>query len=399
MTQIALVACAKTKAAKPSPAATLYVSPLFRKSVVAALDRTKTVNILSAEHGLVELGTELEPYDKTLKTLPAVLRRAWAQQVAEAVRKIAKSRDQLLLYAGDDYAEPLRAALAGQAYVIEAPLGTRSLGNRLQHLRELNDEKRLEVDFLRFQRLMKRLSRAQEDGRRLAECSGRLRWPERGIYFVTEPVAEGRRWMITRVGTHAVSLGSRTTLWDRISTHRGPSRGGGSHRSSIFRAHVGRALLRRDRAPRVPTWGVGQSAPATVRMHEADLERRVSQTIGEMRLLWLDVPDAAGPRSDRAYLERNIIGILSRSNYLSITATPGLLWLGHDSAEWRITASGLWNLDHLFYRPDPGFLDVLEAYVDAACRGVSPSECSRAPQGWGAPAAEPRSEQMSLFDR
>jgi hypothetical protein len=66
MTEIALVACAKTKAPRPSPAATLYIFALFRKSVLAALDRTKTVYILSAAHGLVEPRTELAPYEKTL---------------------------------------------------------------------------------------------------------------------------------------------------------------------------------------------------------------------------------------------------------------------------------------------------------------------------------------------
>jgi hypothetical protein len=401
MAEIALVACAKTKAPRPSPAATLYISALFRKSVLAALDRSKSVYILSAAHGLVELRTELAPYERTLKTLPAAMRRAWGQSVATAVRSIAKPRDQLILYAGHDYAEPLRVALAGEPYLIEAPLGTRSLGVRLQRLRELNLEAQLEADLPRFERLILRLSHAQAGGRRLGDCSGRLSWPGRGLYFVTEPVAGNDRWIVTRVGTHAVSLGSRTSLWDRISTHRGPGHGGGSHRSSIFRAHVGRALLRRDRAPPevVPTWGAGQSAPATVRAGEADLERRVSQVIGEMRLLWVEVPDAPGPRSDRAYLERNIIGLLSRANYLGTRAAPGQFWLGHDRAEWRIAASGLWNLDHLFYRSDSGFLDVLEAYVDAACRGVSPGESSRAPPGWGARPRESGDEQMSLFER
>jgi hypothetical protein len=400
MAEIALVACAKTKSTGPSRAITLYESALFRKSVLAALDRTKTVYILSAEHGLVEPGTVLAPYEKTLKTLPAAARRAWGERVAASLRAIAKPRDQLVLYAGDDYAEPLRSALTGEAYVLEAPLGARSLGARLQRLRQINAEAHLETELRRLERLLLRLSRAQAGGRRLADCNGRLLWPERGLYFVTEPVATGGRWMVTRVGTHAVSVGSRTSLWNRISTHRGPSHGGGSHRSSIFRSHVGRALLRRCSAASqaMPTWGIGQSAPVAVRAIEAGLERRVSQTIGEMQLLWLEVPDAPTARSDRAYLERNIIGLLSRANYLGVRTAPNQLWLGHDSADWRIAASGLWNLDHLFYRPDPGFLDVLEAYVDATCRGVSPGVSSRAPAGWGMPAREPHHEQLVLFD-
>jgi cytoplasmic iron level regulating protein YaaA (DUF328/UPF0246 family) len=135
MADIALVACAKTKAKRPAPAAALYVSALYRKSLLAALDRTKAVYILSAKHGLVSLDDILEPYEMTLKTMPSTTRRAWGATVAEAIRSVAKRRDQLLLFAGEDYAAPLREPLQAQGYLLQYPLGTRSLGARLQHLR------------------------------------------------------------------------------------------------------------------------------------------------------------------------------------------------------------------------------------------------------------------------
>jgi hypothetical protein len=134
-----------------------------------------------------------------------------------------------------------------------------------------------------------------------------------------------------------------------------------------------------------------------VRASEATLEKRVSEAVGEMRVLWLDVPDAPGPRSDRAYLERNIIGLLSRTALVAARAGPGTSWLGAHSSDWRIATSGLWNLDHLFYRPDHGFLDVLEAYVDALTPGGAPSNQSLAPKGWGVRQARAPQEQLGLF--
>src|SRR5262249_12612025 len=72
------------------------------------------------------------------------------------------------------------------------------------------------------------------------------------------------------------------------------------------------------------------------------------------------------PGSDRAYIERNAIGLLSRTNLLS---PRSLSWLGLTSPEWRIAASGLWNLSHLFVRPDAAFLQVMSHYVDATIAG------------------------------
>lgn len=41
------------------------------------------------------------------------------------------------------------------------------------------------------------------------------------------------------------------------------------------------------------------------------MERRVSDYLRQLPFLWVDVPDEPGPESDRAYLERNAIALLS----------------------------------------------------------------------------------------
>jgi hypothetical protein len=50
---------------------------------------------------------------------------------------------------------------------------------------------------------------------------------------------------LVRVGTHALTATSKATLWGRLRQNRGQvggrSPGGGNHRGSVFRRHVGAA--------------------------------------------------------------------------------------------------------------------------------------------------------------
>ena len=100
----------------------------------------------------------------------------------------------------------------------------------------------------RFYDLLADLEIRQGDRRRLSACDGRMNWPARGVYFFFEPGEtrsdSGAGPRVVRVGTHALTTGSRTTLWDRLSQHRGTAKkGGGNHRGSIFRLLVGAALI------------------------------------------------------------------------------------------------------------------------------------------------------------
>jgi hypothetical protein len=79
---------------------------------------------------------------------------------------------------------------------------------------------------------------------------------------------------------------------------------------SLFQLLIGEALIRREDLV-CPTWGVGNSANADIRMVESEVEQRVSQIIGKMRFLWLAIDDEPGPANLRAYVERNSIALLS----------------------------------------------------------------------------------------
>lgn len=135
-----------------------------------------------------------------------------------------------------------------------------------------------------------------------------------GIYVFFEAGEErtgsGQGPRVVRVGTHGLTAGSKSTLRSRLANHRG-SGSGGNQRTSIFRRHVGAALMASGRVPAVPGWLQGSSAPAAQREAERAVEALVSTHIGAMPFLWLPVEDEAGPNSDRGLLERNAIALPS----------------------------------------------------------------------------------------
>lgn len=221
----------------------------------------------------------------------------------------------------------------------------------------------------RFYSIIDRLESAIGGERTLSDCTGRMDWPRRGVYFFREEgescsdTGSGPR--IVRVGTHALKLGSGTKLWTRLSQHRGQlTTGGGNHRGSIFRLIVGVAIARKYGYD-FPTWGDGSTAKAEVRKKELALEREVSAFIGKMPFLYLPIEDDAGPESLRGYVERNAIALLSNYGKSPLDA-PSKEWLGHYSDRERVRTSGLWNQNHVDETCVPEFLDKFDQLVAAA---------------------------------
>ena len=200
----------------------------------------------------------------------------------------------------------------------------------------------------------------------MSECDGRMDWPRRGVYFFHEP-GEVRREIgtglrIVRVGTHALITGGEATLWGRLRQHKGRNRSiGGNHRGSVFRKLLGTALIYRD-GHNYPTWGRGSKASKDIRMAETPLEGIVSEVIGAMPFLWLEIDDEPGPTSMRGYIERNSIALLSNYGKEHIDP-PSNRWLGFFSGSDRIKSSGLWNRDHVNIQYDPTFLDEMGRLV------------------------------------
>jgi len=225
-----------------------------------------------------------------------------------------------------------------------------------------------------FYELLKDLEDRLGGRRILGECHGRMGWPGRGVYFFFEPGEfreDGRNPRVVRVGTHALKRGSKSTLWGRLRQHRGniggKRPGGGDHRGSVFRHHVGSSILCKEGLEdRYPTWGVGSSAKKTVRIKEYPIERLVSQHICSMPFIWLGVNDEPGPESVRGYIERNAIGLLSNHSRLGTAEAidpPSRNWVGAFSPNEKVRSSGLWNSNHTEEVYHPGFLETLENHI------------------------------------
>ena len=236
------------------------------------------------------------------------------------------------------------------------------------------------TDTNRFYELLDRLAELAGGPRVLKECHAGMYWPAGGVYFFHE-LGESRtndptRSRVVRVGTHGLRSGTRSTLWGRLSQHIGNVRSGrGNHRGSIFRLIVGIALSKQLGLSLSDSWGVGGSPgeaarrlnfdPAAINAAECDLEAAVSDYIGRMPFLWLDVGDAPGPNSKRGLIERNAIALLSGYRGGAVD-DPSHQWLGHHSDRERVRRSGLWNNNHVDELYNPLFLDEMESRIESS---------------------------------
>jgi len=229
----------------------------------------------------------------------------------------------------------------------------------------------------RFYELLDQLSDQLGGPRTLDEFSNYRDWPARGVYFFFEPgearsdSGEGLR--VVRVGTHALTSGSRSTLRQRLSQHRGTRSGGGNHRGSIFRLLVGQALIAQGTVSNCKSWGVKGSKGDAVRSMgidrqvleaaEAPVERTVSDHIGRMPFLWLSINDEPGSASLRGLIERNSIALLTNQSDGALDS-PSSDWLGLHSNRSAVVRSGLWNQRHTDEHYDPAFLDEFSRLIE-----------------------------------
>ena len=181
----------------------------------------------------------------------------------------------------------------------------------------------------------------------LGEVDGRHPWPKQGVYFffdANEPTPyPGLPGRIVRVGSHGVAKNTNSTLWSRLSQHRGSlSSGGGNHRGSIFRRYVGIAL-----GDPPPHWRNQNAKKAEVGASEHEHERRVSDYIRQLPFTVIDIPGTPDKNCFRAVFERQCIA------YLSWAWQAGLIeggkdWLGLRTNNSKISQSGLWNVENVW---------------------------------------------------
>ena len=385
MHTICLVACTSKKALYPTTAEKLYKSPLFLGAKKFAESRCDKWFILSAKYGLLLPDEQVVPYDESLHQMEESAELVWAKRVHDRLSTMIDPSASIVFLAGEKYRSHLQKYFEQEGRKISAPMSELGIGRQVSWLQKLIEEKSRLNDIDRFYQLMQRIEVADAEGLLKLGDRSSSEVPKRGIYFFMQPT-ESRMTTpfenrIVRIGTHSVSTGSKATLWNRLRTHRGGENGSGNHRGSIFRLHVGESFIRKNRLEKsFPTWGIGQSAAKEIRDRENEIELEVSKIIGAMPVLWLEVNDEASPDSDRGYLERNLIALLSGpSGPLDL---PSMNWLGRWSSREAISFSGLWNVNHVYEEYDPNALDVLEKYVESAENISGPVKSSLAPPGW-----------------
>lgn len=383
---LCLVSCVGQKGRSPAPAKDLYLSDWFIKARRVVEREGWRWFVLSAKHGLLDPEEQVAPYEKTLNTMSADERRSWASEAWQALEPHLAGVRSVVFFAGQKYREHLEPRLRDLGIEVRVPMEGLRIGEQRAWLKCRLDDPMTRgsgssrvADTVRFYELLGRIEERVCGRRILAECDGSMDWPKRGVYFFFEEGEErggsGAGDRVVRIGTHALTENSKTTLWERLRQHRGNEDGcGGNHRGSIFRLLVGVSLARRGDCVLPPSWGNGSDPGAAARRlgatraevteAEADLERRVSATIGRMPFLWLCVPDAPGPESARGRIERGAIALLSNAG--SPAADPASRnWLGAHCDRQQVRTSGLWNNNHVEERYDPRFLDEMEALVRA----------------------------------
>jgi hypothetical protein len=206
----------------------------------------------------------------------------------------------------------------------------------------------------RFYALMDELSARVGDLRKLRDCTSNRVAQSRRLLLPRERRDTERRLASRRPRRHPCPdrherhhalAASFHSPWQR----RWVQAGGGNHRASIFRLHVGTALLRRDDWPNDvrESWRDNRADPAT-RRAEYPLERAVTKHIGDVSLLWLAVPD----RAIRGLIERHTIALLSRRSGGVDPASP--TWLGLTAYSEKVRTSALGIVNHVddTLRPD-----------------------------------------------
>ena len=156
--------------------------------------------------------------------------------------------------------------------------------------------------------------------------------PTNGIYFFYEEGEfcthgnEGQK-RIVRVGTHRGDENFRS----RINNHYR-----GNKNSSVFRKHLGGALMRRkdpdDR--RLKQW-LEQDAPTFQEM-EAEVTKELK---GHFSFRCIPVED----KKERLQLEEELIATIAKCD----KCKPSENWLGNFSADELVRKSGLWNHQHV----------------------------------------------------
>ncbi|MCP5412115.1 MAG: hypothetical protein H6924_08275 [Alphaproteobacteria bacterium] len=359
---VCILSCCEEKRPAATWAENLYISESFLLSRRYAETHFDKWFVLSAKYGLLKPGDLAEPYDRQISELSHVERQALVASIADGKSKIGPNEGaEFTSFCASEYNRVLEMA---KIHAESSPIAKMSRPEKHAELKKFTDPNGTEVDLENVYSILQRII----DARGLIPFREAVRqeMPMAGLYLffdTHEPrLRDIRQLRVVRVGTHGVASGSKASLRDRMRTHYGTAKGGGNHRSSVFRLHVGRALIEKGLVEPVKSWGTSElpQNQKWLKM-EGALEGHVSEYIGNLSVVLLGVPGDSAKDNDRAYLEQNLIALLS--NAFHPLDPPSHQWLGRYSDKAEIRKSGLWNVNHTSQTYHQQFANMLEYYV------------------------------------
>lgn len=361
---VLLVSCGKRKSNVTCKAKDMYNSCRFQTLKMIAETNNIKWHIMSAKYGLLSPNEIIDPYDLCITDCSSEYKKQWAAKMLKTLSIYSKDT-HFIVAANSDYAQHIVPALVNKGYKVSAPFIDKDESAVLDYIKNASHV----ADAMELYDCIYRMAEETGGVRTFNECTGKMYWPQRGVYFFVDfnersILSEGHP-RIVRIGTHAISAGSKTTLWHRLKTHKGTIQGDGNHRGSIFRLHVGNAIIKKE-GLLCDTWGMGQNASKEIREREKYIEHMVSDYIGQLGVIVLDVDDMPAATSVRAFVEKNSIALLSSTNSSFNFSTTD--WLGNYSSRAEITGSCLWNINYINADYDGGLLERLWRYAEITTR-------------------------------
>lgn len=340
-----LLTCGDAKSEATGANKSSSVSRKFRlaRSLVEGLGAEYLV--VSRQDGLFDSDRTVCHHDISLEIDGSVEVTSWADQVLEGIGPVHGAR-RLVLLGREPYTTILKAAnlrLPAPHIMVTPFEGMSALAEKEWLARAQSIAVRLRD----LEIFYAAIGTARDSGQtfRLRDLSS-VKIPQKGVYVFLDWAERnflGHHPRIVRIGTHGVSIGSKSTLRARLRNHLGLADGTGSHRGSVFRLHVGRALLQKQGAASLmPSWGRGQDAPRETRLEEVPLERQVSSYLSRLEVFLMDIDDPSSSTSMRALAETQLIALLTDG--LDLLDRPSADWLGNASITDSIRRSGLWNV-------------------------------------------------------
>ncbi len=133
-TTVYLVSCVSRKRERACEARDMYVSELFRKARRHVEASGCPWFVLSAEHGLVEPGQVIAPYERTLNSMGIADRRVWAVRVAAQLAETIPNLSRVVFLAGERYREFLARVLSEREVAVSVPMQGLRIGEQLRWL-------------------------------------------------------------------------------------------------------------------------------------------------------------------------------------------------------------------------------------------------------------------------